>query len=396
MVVIGAGPSGLAVAATVRRTGVPVVVVERGEQVGVSWAQRYDHLRLHTARGGSRLPGLALPRRFGSWVARDDFVQYLERYREHHRLEVRLATRARRIEAAAASGTGGPYWKVQTGDETIAARAVVVATGRCHTPHVPDWPGRDSFSGDFLHSADYRSPAPYRGRSVLVVGAGNSGTEIAGVLAQAGARKVWIALRTPPNILPRSSSRWHTVGRMTEFLPLSWRDRSALLMQRCAVGDLTSYGVARPTAGPFTRNAREGNNPVLDHGFVKSVRARMVQPVAAVTAFDGRRVVLADGSHLVPDAVIAATGYRPHLESLLPGPDLLDALGRPAAHGARTIPAAPHLYFAGFTNPLSGALHQAGVEARAIARAIAAPYPSMPGQRSGTSNSASGTLSSAP
>ncbi|MEU2562737.1 NAD(P)/FAD-dependent oxidoreductase [Streptomyces longispororuber] len=379
VLVIGAGPSGLAVAAMLRRSGVPALVLERGERVGTSWARRYDHLRLHTVRGRSRLPGLAPPRGCGTWMGRDDFVRYLERYRDHHRLRVRLGTAVRRIEPGAAGA--GERWRVHTGDAVLAARAVVVATGRCHTPRVPDWPGRDGFTGALLHSADYRGPASYRGRSVLVVGAGNSGTEIASVLAGAGAGKVWLAVRTPPNILPRASSRWQAAGRLMGAFPLAWRDRSALLTQRCTVPDLTSFGIARPQAGPFTRNAREGNNPVLDHGFVAAVRTGRIRPVAAVAGFDAARVVLADASVLTPDTVIAATGYRPGLEELLPGIDVLDRSGHPVVHGAQTSAAAPQLYFAGFTNPLSGALRQAGVEARGIARAIASARDPVPAQR---------------
>ncbi|MFI0914646.1 flavin-containing monooxygenase [Streptomyces abikoensis] len=378
VVIIGAGPSGLAAAAMLRRASVPSVVLER-ERIGASWARHYDHLALHTARRGSHLPGLPLPRRYGSWVARDDFVRYLEHYREHHRLQVRTGTAVHQVTPVPA-GPGG-RWRVHTGDGIVAARAVVVATGRCHTPRVPDWPGLAGYGGTLLHSAHYRAPAPYRGRSVLVVGAGNSGTEIAAALAGAGAKKVWLSLRTPPNILPRDVSRWHLAGRMTELLPLALRDRSALMTQRCALPDLTPFGVPRPRTGPFTRNAQEGNNPVLDHGFVAAVRAGRVQPVAAVTGFDGSRVNLADGSRLTPDAVIAATGYRPCLEELLPGLDVLDDSGRPIVTGPRTCAAAPHLYFAGYTNLLSGALYQAGVEARRIARAIATDTTSMPRQR---------------
>ncbi|MFF7770463.1 flavin-containing monooxygenase [Streptomyces massasporeus] len=367
-IVIGAGPHGLAAAALLRRSGVPAVVLERSERVGASWAQRYDHLRLHTPPGASKLPGLSVPRQAGPWVSRDDYVRYLERYVAHHRLDVRVTTPVQRVERA--EGRSGAQWLVHTPGATVATGAVVVATGRCHTPNTPAWPGRSTFTGTLLHSAHYRSPAPYRGRDVLVVGAGNSGTEIAAVLAGAGAQQVRIAIRTPPNILPRSSARWHAVGRLTEALPLAWRDSTSLLTQRLAVPDLTSWGLPRPRSGLYTRNIREGVNPVLDHGFVDAVRSGRVEPVAAVQAFDGPDVLLADGARLRPDTVIAATGYRPGLHDLVGSLGVLDEAGQPLTVGARTLPGAARLYFAGYTNPLTGVLRQAGIDARAIAHAF--------------------------
>lgn len=391
--VVGAGPSGLATAAMLRRAGVPTVLLEHSDRVGTSWRRRYDHLRLHTSRGSSGLPGLAVPRRSGVWVPRDEYVRYLERYVAHHRLEVRVDTPVQRIEpiekAARAGAAGGrARWRVHTPQGALTARAVVVATGRCHTPWVPDWPGRTAFTGTLLHAAQYQNPGPYRGQEVLVVGAGNSGTEIAAVLGRSGARRVWLAVRTPPNILPRSSSRWQALGQLTDRLPLAWRDRTSLLMERLMVPDLGPYGLPRSTTGLYTRNAVEGVNPVLDHGFVAAVRSGQVQPVAAVAGFDGGQAVLADGSRLTPDTVIAATGYRPNLHSLLDGLDVLDPAGYPTVTGARTAPTAPHLYFAGYTNPLNGVLRQAGVEARGIARALRieatpAPVPPVPSPRVG-------------
>jgi cation diffusion facilitator CzcD-associated flavoprotein CzcO len=366
--VIGAGPYGLAAAALLKRFDVPTVILERSDRVGASWAQRYDHLRLHTTPGTSKLPGLPVPRQAGPWVSRDDYVRYLESYAAHHRLDVRLTTPVLRIQRAEPGS--GPRWLVHTPDGPIPTDAVVVATGRCHAPHVPHWPGRSAYTGTLLHSARYRSPAPYRGQHVLVVGTGNSGTEIAAVLAGAGAARVQISVRTPPNILPRASARWHAVGRLTEALPLAWRDRSSLLTQRVAVPDLTSRGLPRPRTGLYTRNAREGVNPVLDHGFVDAVRSGRVEPVPAVQAFDGPDVVLADGTRLRPDTVIAATGYRTNLHDLVGSLGVLDEDGLPLVAGAETHPEAPRLYFAGYTNPLTGVLRQAGIEARAIAHAI--------------------------
>lgn len=142
------------------------------------------------------------------------------------------------------------------------------------------------------------------------------------------------------------------------------------------VPDLSAYGLPRPGTGPYARLRRDGSVPVHDTGLVEAVRCGRVEPVAAVVGFEDGGVALADGSVVRPDAVIAATGYRDALEGLVGHLGVLDGRGRPRAYGARTAAGAPGLYFVGFTRPRGGVLRELAVEARRVARAIAAvPQP---------------------
>ncbi|MFJ7271070.1 flavin-containing monooxygenase [Streptomyces sp. NPDC099050] len=374
--VIGAGPGGLAVAAALRARGVRAVVVEKSESVGASWRRHYDRLHLHTTRRLSALPGLAIPRRFGRWVARENVVRYLEKYAEFHELEIATGIEVTRVEPTADSrpdGTGAPGWTLHaTGGRVMAGRAVVIATGFNHTPFVPDWPGRDSYPGSFAHAAGYRDPAPYAGRDVLVVGVGNTGAEIAVDLAEGGASRVRLAVRTAPHILRRSTAGWPSqrTGILVRRLPVRLIDRLGAIVGRASVPDLSAYGLPRPTTGLYSR-VKQGAIPIQDVGLIDAVRTGRVEPVAAVDSFDGAEVVLADGSRITPDAVIAATGYRRALEGLLDGLDVLDDRGRPRTHGAKTPPNAPGLYFTGFTNPISGNLRELALDAEKIAKRIA-------------------------
>ncbi|WP_329192115.1 MULTISPECIES: flavin-containing monooxygenase [unclassified Streptomyces] len=372
VLVVGAGSSGLATAAMLGKAGLPAVVLDGADRVGSSWSERYDHLELHTTRRFSALPGLPVPRQAGCWVGRDDWVRYLRDYADHHRLDIRTATVVRRIEPAPPAVSGrGALWQVSTaGGPRLAASAVIVATGRNRVPRMPDWPGRTSFTGALLHAAQYRHPGPYRGRAVLVVGAGNSAAEIAVALSNAGAGPVWMAVRTPPHIVPRSSNHLQAFAGVTQHMPRAWGDCATAVMQRLTLPDLTPFGLPRPTVGMYTRAAREEVNPVLDHGLVDAIRSGGVRVTAAVTGFDGPRVLLADDTSLTPEVVIAATGYRTNLPELLGPSPVLDAAGLPLVRGERTHSSAPHLYFAGFGNPLTGALHHQGVEARRIARTL--------------------------
>jgi NADPH-dependent 2,4-dienoyl-CoA reductase/sulfur reductase-like enzyme len=182
--VIGGGPGGLATAAALRERGVRAVVLEKSESVGASWHRHYDRLHLHTTRRLSALPGLAMPRSFGRWVARDDVIRYLETYAEFHRLEIVTGVEVSRIEPS------GPDWVLHaTGGRELTGRAVVVATGYNHTPRLPDWPGRESYTGQLLHAGAYRNAGPFAGKDVLVVGVGNTGAEIAVDLVEGGARR---------------------------------------------------------------------------------------------------------------------------------------------------------------------------------------------------------------
>ncbi|MFJ9621183.1 flavin-containing monooxygenase [Streptomyces sp. NPDC101181] len=367
--VIGGGPGGLAVAAALRARNVRAVVLEKSDRVGASWRGHYDRLRLHTTRRWSALPGLKMPRRFGRWVGRDDVVRYLEKYAEHHELEVVTGVEVTRIEQAP-DGSGD--WRLTaTGGRVLRARAVVVATGFNHTPRIPDWPGRDTFTGELLHAAEYRDPAPYADRDVLVVGIGNTGAEIAADLAEGGASRVRVAVRTPPHIVRRSTAGWpaQATGILVRRLPVRLVDRAGAVLARIAVPDLSAHGLPRPAPGLYSR-VREGAIPVQDVGLIDAVRTGKVTPVATVASFDKDTVVLADGTRLTPDAVIAATGYTRALEPLLGHLDVLDARGRPLAHGPRAPKHTPGLYFTGFTNPISGMLRELALDAGKIAKKV--------------------------
>ncbi|MGP4009822.1 flavin-containing monooxygenase [Streptomyces sp. 4N124] len=367
--IIGGGPGGLAAAYALRARGIRAVVLEKSDRVGASWRRHYDRLHLHTTRRLSGLPGLPMPRRFGRWVSRDNVVRYLEKYAEHHELEIVTSVEVSRVDRA----PDGSGWLLHaTGGRELTGAAVIVATGYNHTPHLPDWPGRDSYTGDLLHASDYRNAEPYAGRDVLVVGVGNTGAEIAVDLAEGGASRVRLSVRTAPHIVRRSTAGWAAqyTGVLCRRLPVGLVDRLARPLAKVSVPDLSEHGLSRPDTGLYSR-VNEGSIPVQDVGLIDAVRKGAVEVVAAVDGFEDGKVVLTDGDRVGPDAVIAATGYARALDGLIGHLDVLDARGKPLVHGARTPQHAPGLYFTGFTNPISGMLRELAIDAEKIAKAIA-------------------------
>jgi putative flavoprotein involved in K+ transport len=367
--VIGAGPAGLAVAAMLRKRGVDAVVIDRAGCVGSSWRGHYDRLRLHTVRWLSDLPGLRFPREHGRWVPRDGVVDYLEQYARHHELDLMLGTDVRGLARDEATGE----WVLDTSGGELRVRHVVVATGYNHTPFMPEYPGRDGFEGELVHASQYRNAEPYRGRDVLVVGSGNTGAEIAVDLVEGGARRVRLAVRTPPNIVRRQVNGIpnQVMGVAMRRLPPRFVDAFVAVAQRVTVGDLSKHGLPRPTRGVYTRIIEDDVVPIIDVGLIDCIKGGQVEPVGALLGFDGREVILAGHERIQPEAVIVATGYRRGLEPLVGSLGVLGANGKPVVHGASVHPSAPGLYFTGYTNPISGMFRELKIDARRIASAIA-------------------------
>jgi len=342
--VVGAGPAGVSVALSLRDRGLRPLLIDRADHVGSSWRNRYDRLKLNTGRPFSHLPNRTYPKGTPMFPTRDDVVAHLDRHAREDGIELRLGTEVHRIERR------DGRWHVGTSAGDIDARQVVVATGHQHSPHVPQFPGADGFSADLLHSSEYRNPDPYQGRKVLVVGSGSSGMEIAHDLATGGAAKVWLAVRTPPNILLRSlpgGLPGDLISRPLYRLPIGVADAIGRAARRKNLGDLTEFGLPIPDLGVMARVKRFGQVPALvDMEVIDAIRDGSIEVVATVESFDGDKVVLVDGSRLDPHAVVLATGYLSGLEPLVGHLGVLDAKGKPVVWGER--PAAQGLRFIGY------------------------------------------------
>lgn len=369
VIVVGAGAAGLSVAAMLAKRGIHAPVIERQAQVGASWVQRYDSLRLNTPRLLSSMPGYAIPRRYGRWPSRDQVFEYLGDYARHFGLELVTATEVERIDRREQG------WRLRTANGDMDSRCVVVATGHDRALRIPDWPGRDAFAGELLHASAYREPSPFRGRDVLVVAARTSGSEIAVELARNGARRVRVAMRAVPAVVPRE---WFGVPLMYTAWPLDSSrlpdcvgDAAGRTLQRLIYGNLSQYGLPRATYGAQTDMRRRHASSLIDDGFVEALKAGEIKIVGAVEALDGNEVVLADGARVTPEVIICATGYHTGLDRLVGHLDVLDHGGWPDLARGGEHPAALGLYFNGYWASMTGQLIHIRRDARRIARSIA-------------------------
>lgn len=377
--VIGAGPAGVAAALALKDVGVRPTVFDRADRVASSWRGRYDRLRLNTCRPFSHLPDRRYPKGTPMFPSRDQLIEHVERHAEEDGIEIRLGTSVEAISR----GEGG--WSVETSAGEVAAPQVVIATGYQNEPVLPSWQGREEFGGRLLHSSQYRNPEPFRGESVLVVGPGCSGMEIAHDLAEGGAARTWLAVRTPPNIVLREGPGGMPGDMIAVALlhsPVRFADAFSRFGRRMGVGDLDEFGLTVPDDGPFTQlRSRENAPTIVDEEVIEAIRQRRVEVVSAVEACEPDGVRLEDGARLAPDSIVAATGFRPALERLVGHLDVLDPRGRPKAVGEKA--AALGMRFVGYVQR-PGGLGYMGKEAKRAARAIARELTGRRGVRVGS------------
>jgi cation diffusion facilitator CzcD-associated flavoprotein CzcO len=365
VIVIGAGPAGLACAAQLGERGLRASVLEKSDTVGPVWRRHYDRLHLHTDRGHSSLPGLPMPRGYPRYPSRDQVIAYLENYAAHFRLAPTFGCEVRMLRREAG------LWHADTTRGRCAAPQVVVATGWADAPHRPTWPGQDDYRGSVIHSSEYRRPEPYRGQRVLVVGFGNSGGEIALDLADAGI-DVTLAVRGPVRILPRDLLglpilTW-AIGQA--WLPPRLADAINAPAIRLAIGPTRGLGLTIARKGPRRMIAEDHRVPLLDVGTLERIRQGAIHVRGGIGHFTREGVAFVDphgeGRTVPFEAVILATGFRADLSRLLPqATDTLDNQGSPRITGMPT--GVPGLFYCGQIPSPTGQLREIGIEARRIA-----------------------------
>ncbi|HKK77426.1 MAG TPA: NAD(P)/FAD-dependent oxidoreductase [Saprospiraceae bacterium] len=354
ILIIGAGPAGLALAAQLKQADLEFTIIEKSQHVGNAWREHYERLKLHTVKDLSHLPGLPFPENYPRYVPKNKLVEYFEHYRQHFSICPVFGT-----EATAIRRLADGKWLVDTNtSESYCCKHLVVATGVNHYPNRPHLKGEEQFQGEILHSKQYKTPGPFAGKKVLVVGMGNTGAEIALDLAENGAASTTIAVRGAVNIVPLELNGRPTqvTALMLAKLPNWLGDRIGSLVRKITMGDLPKYNLPYPAMPPAKQLRELGKTPVVDLGTADMIRAGKIKVInAGIDHLEEKTVCFEDGNQENFDTILLATGYKANIQQIIEGAgEMVDDQGWPKfVIGEDTNRG---LYFIGFDNYTPGGI----------------------------------------
>jgi cation diffusion facilitator CzcD-associated flavoprotein CzcO len=343
VVVIGAGQAGLAVGYYLRRTGLSFVILDAETGPGAAWRHGWDSLRLFSPARWSSLPGYIMPGGIDYYPDRGEILAYFAEYERRYNLPIERPVLVNAVH------NDGDRLRVESDRGEWLARAVISATGSWRAPYIPRFPGRDAFRGEQIHSAEYRSPLPFAGRRVLVVGGANSGAQIMAEVSLV-ADATWVT-RREPTFLPDNIDGRVLFERATEryLAAKEGRPQPEEAGSGKFLGDIVML--------PPVREAR-------DRGDLTSVRM--------FTAMTRDGVIWPDGREEPIDTIIWCTGFRLALDHIVP----LGVIGEDGTietDGTRSV-REPRLWLLGYgewTGYASATLIGVGRSARSTAEEVA-------------------------
>ena len=375
VVVVGAGPAGLATLKALRDKGIEAVCFDSGERPGGLWAYggpdsgAYETLHLNTSKRRTEFADLPMPADWPDYPGHERILSYLTDYVARFDLAPHIRSRST-VTSVVATPSGG--WRVTAstpdGEVSADADAVVVANGHNSVPRLPDPAPPGLATGPAcMHSHDYRSPEQLAGRRVLVVGGGNSAMDIASDASHV-ARATLLSLRRGVWVVPK-----YLFGRPSDTLNgalarrLPWRARQAIsqTMLRLATGKPSRYGLPTPRHG-FLQD-----HPTLSDTLLSRIGHGGIGIRGPIESVDGSTVVFADGRRDEVDLVVWCTGYRVSMPFL--DASLLSADGVEYYRHVFSL-AAPGLFFVGLMQSTGAALPVVEAQARLVAAYLCGEY----------------------
>ncbi|KAI5066455.1 hypothetical protein GOP47_0019079 [Adiantum capillus-veneris] len=328
-IIIGAGPSGLAVAACLRMFKIPSLILEREDCIASLWKYNtYDRIHLHIPKQYCDLPFRPIPKHYPTYLSGAQFLDYLNDYASWFNIKPRFNERV----MSAKFDERSQLWRVLTMGTSKANREevreyvghwLIVASGENAEEVKPNIENIHNFKGKICHSRSYKNGRDYAGKKVCVVGCGNSGMEIALDLLKSNAIPS-IVVRNKVHVLPQEilgKATFAVIQGLLRIAPLWLADRILLFCAWCKWKNTAKWGLPRPKEGPIAYKIHTRRTPVLDIGTLCLVKDGSIEVHPAIESFTSHGANFCDGHYKEYDAIILATGYRSNVKDWLIGED---------------------------------------------------------------------------
>lgn len=370
--IIGAGSSGVTTAKSLLEHGVPFDCYEIGSDIGGMWRYQNDNgmssayrsLHIDTSRNNLGYADYPIPSHYPDFLSHYEVIKYLSDYADHFKVRphIRFRTRVEKVERESDGA-----WRVSLdGGPSKRYRAVLVANGHLWDPRWARFEG--TFDGTSLHAHDYKTPEPFLGKNVLVVGIGNSAVDIAVDVCKL-AKNTYVSTRRSAWIMPKyimgvPSDRWSSFLASKLKMPTRLVRSTMKHLMYLAVGDQARFGVPRPRHAIWREHATLSQEllPYVGHGWIK------VKP--NVQQLRGDRVAFVDGSEAEIDTIIYATGYKtsfPFIDRKL----FQVEDGKADLYRRMIVPHAPGLYMMGLVQPIGPTIPLVEIQGQWAARVLA-------------------------
>jgi putative flavoprotein involved in K+ transport len=313
VIVIGAGQAGLSMGYYLKKGNSSFLILDNNERIGDVWRKRYDSLVLFTPRSFSSLHGLTLEGDPNRFPTKNEIADYLERYANTFDLPIKFNTEVKRITKH------DKTFMIHTQNSILKAKKVVVATGAFHTPNIPSLSKEVSKEVVQLHSSQYKDPSQLNEGAVLVVGGGNSGTQIA----------VELSL---------SHNTYLSVGHPIHFLPLTFFNKSIFWW-------FDMMGILKFSSTSFVgRRIQKQGDPIFGYELKEKMKKNKVKLNGRTVSIQNNIVTFDDLTSLKINNIIWATGFTPNY-SWIDIPNLVKLNSK--VHHKRGVTNIEGLYFLG-------------------------------------------------
>ena len=301
VIIIGAGPAGLATSKVLNDYKIDHLILEKGEKIATSWRIFYDSLTLHTGKHLSHLTGMKFKKEVDLFPPKNQFIDYMEDYKNHFKLPIQTSSEVKKIKRIEEDNK----WRLILDSKIFECDCLVLGVGLASFPFIPIIKGLEEFKGEVIHSIKYKNPHLYKNKNVLIVGAGNSAAEISYELSEEGIDTT-IYIKNGANIAPLSvlGLPIQYIGYIMSIFPKKFQ--LALIKAGNFFIDLLSGGpfIPRPSYSPLDRP------PIIGKKFLKSLKKGSIKYQRKINAYKENGVILENQKFKKIDTIILATGFK--------------------------------------------------------------------------------------